>query len=123
MNDNAWIMELKPGDTVYVSQSYGMAPRKVVVSRLTNTQVICRYDGQAYDYKFRKMDGRSVGSDAWHSNYLIEPSAEVEQRVRIDILKGRARMLRDALGIPQDEKALIEFIAAIEPLVKKDGDA
>ena len=123
MNDNAWIMELKPGDTVYVSQAFGAAPRKLAVSRLTNTQVICRYGGQAHDYKFRKMDGRSVGTGAWDSNYLVQPSAEVEQRVRVDILKGRARMLRDALGIPQDEKALIEFIAAIEPLVKKDGDA
>ena len=59
----AWLETLKPGDEVALDKGwrwYGNRWAILTVERTTKTQIVTRLG-----YKFRKSDGREVGSESW----------------------------------------------------------
>jgi hypothetical protein len=119
MVDRKWLDSLRVGDTVYISQSYGLPPLKKTVSRITNTQIIIPINERA-DWRFRKRDGHEINSDVWRSQYLIKPSLEVEKRVRISSLQNKAILLKGKISIPDDESSLLSLIDFLSRFVKED---
>jgi hypothetical protein len=70
-----WLASVKPGDKVAIStgyRSYALG----VVDRLTNTQIIT-----GAGTRFRRSDGRKVGSTDWCASYLVEPTPDVVEHV------------------------------------------
>lgn len=118
MSDNsAWLASLKAGDEVAIDSSYGRRWRMAKVNRVTATQVIV---GQ-YNAKYRRADGRSVGTQIWESTYIHEPTPEIRENVEIDRLTEKAKNLRSSIAIPATKGELVAFICALTPFVKKEG--
>lgn len=69
---------LRVGDTVVVSTSGGLGARGVL-RKVTKTDRRYIYiDG----FKYRKDNGRSVGSDAWHWSSIEVPSEDDITRIK-----------------------------------------
>ena len=108
-----WLQKLKVGDEVYVSQKYSAAPIKETVSRITDTQIILsqkNFAGNLVEQKFRKKDGRLLGGGVWDIQFLLQPTPELEEQVKIKRLTDTASKLKDSLGIPHTLIGLEKFI-------------
>jgi len=71
------MIELKPGDTLFVKSSYSNL-QKIKVSRLTNTQIIL----EEYRSKLKKpfTNGCSaIGSSGWGCLHYFLPTEELEE--------------------------------------------
>lgn len=74
----AWLETIKPGDEVAYDKGRGCYRNWWViltVERTTKTQIIMRGG-----YKFRKSDGREVGSDSWNNIQPITDKIRAEMR-------------------------------------------
>lgn len=60
------LSNVKVGDTLMYGQSYNR--RMAVVERLTDTQIICG------NVRFRKHDGKKVGSNGWDASWARVPN-------------------------------------------------
>ncbi len=82
-----WLENLAVGDTVVVLSSGLGGDFISKVERLTPTQIIIKQGG-----KFRRADGDRVGgSTGFHSPVLVEPTQEVTDRIRHDVLAKRLK--------------------------------
>lgn len=69
MENDTWLAELKVGDKVIVNTSF--TERIDTVTKITPTQIhIGEYT------KFRKKDGKSIGSSTWNHSWLREYNSE-----------------------------------------------
>jgi len=83
-DDNNWLQNLKPGDSVIVSPGATYTPDYVaMVTRTTATQI------HIGNVKFRRTNGREVGGDRWHSADLREPTPDALAAVRLREHKAR----------------------------------
>ena len=120
-SETEWRINLKAGDEVFISQSYGQAPQKATVLRTTATMVlVATPSNPKYEQRFYKETGWSVGASQYHRNYLIQPSDEVRERIEIEKLQAIAVHLRNRLAIPKDKETLKAFIAAMREFVKEE---
>jgi len=71
-----WLENIKVGDEV-AAHSTGMAGTRLDhVERLTKTQIILQRLG-----KYRRSDGRAIGSGGFHSGWLSEPTQEIRDEI------------------------------------------
>lgn len=100
MTDKNWLEGLKAGDSVAVRRKYNSGHEVVAVDRLTPTQIVLA-DGR----KYRRKDGRSIGTDSWGSNCLREVTdgiaAAARRRLALELLaniaNGRVKVTDSAL--------------------------
>ena len=118
--NNEWLNNLKVGDTVFISQSYGVAPRQATVSRLTKAHIFVKVLMGSYEEDFWRKDGYMVGGNAWNHNCLIQNTEETRERVLIEKLKNKVNSMRNKLPTPNDKDTLIQLIEALKPFVKED---
>ncbi len=122
MTEWEWLASLKPGDEVFVSQPYQREHISSKVSRITKTMIMIgclNATGEFYEQRFTK-NGRSVGTSLWAVHYLIQPSDDIRNEIRVGKLKQIARHLKDKLSIPEDEETLREFIECLRKFVKEE---
>jgi hypothetical protein len=123
MNEDQWIEKLNPGDTVFMWQPYGCAPKQTKVTRKTAKMIFVvgavRGDNTIVESNFWIKNGRSVGANSYYSSHLIQDSPNVRERVELDRLKQKANYIREHTGTPHDKETLLKFIAAMEPFMKK----
>lgn len=97
---NEWLSSLKAGDMVAVHRRYGSGHDLATVERVTETQIVTRSHS-----KYRRKDGRSVGSDSWSATYLSPVTDEIVAAVQhekdMDLIKeiahGRRKVSAEAL--------------------------
>ena len=80
-----WLQSLKNGDTVAVYRSGWGTPRYdlFLVKRTTTTQIVCTQilqTGFAVEVKYRKEDGRQVGSDDYATIEAVTDKVRVTNR-------------------------------------------
>lgn len=108
MNDD-WLAALKVGDEVLATQTFGRGYNRLIVSGITATMIKAKHPDEQTsqsEYRFRKNSGRSVGTSAWDTNYLCEPTEEKRKIVRLAILKETIRRLKETLVVPKDEEGM-----------------
>jgi hypothetical protein len=100
----------KAGDMLIAGSLFSSQTRCLMVDRTTATQVICGNE------RFRKTDGKSVGTSGWHSYWARIPSAEelakAQLAARIAIAADKLRRLR----VTEENLAAVEAL-----LVTPDG--
>lgn len=116
MQDKEWVQQLKVGDTVFVSQSYGYVPRQAKVKRLTKTQIIL----DPYDEKFNRLNGLSIGGGKWNIQHLIQPTEKVYKEINLERLKNTVINLKNKLAIPQTEPELVKLIGYLKEFIKQE---
>lgn len=111
--ERQWRESLKPGDEVVISRgSWGRRFNKGIVTRITKASVFVD------TIQFWKKNGNRAGGGAWDTTYLHPLTEDIKQEMREEELKRQAVELRGKLAIPQDEKTLVKFIAALKEFVK-----
>lgn len=81
MSDN-WRESIKVGDVVYLSTNYGRAAAKEVVTKITSTQIVCGL------IRFKRDNGRMIGSTGYDISYLIEATPGLKKQVRAEEVRG-----------------------------------
>lgn len=114
MNDKQWLSELKVGDTVFMSQSYGACAVPVKVVRLTNTQVVISVN-ERYEIRFRKSDGWTISGDTYMRQFLRQETPELHAAYKLQGLINKAAQMRNTVNIPNTIEQVEAFIAAIQP--------
>lgn len=124
MKESDWLNELKAGDTVFMTQSYGQCAIPVPIIRITDTMIIVagakNYAGEIIEARFRRRDGYQITDDKWHAQCLIKDTPELRERYAVDLLKQRVNRLRNKLSTPNDRKTLEKMVAALSPFVKEE---
>ena len=115
VNDKEWLQNLKEGDLVYVSQSYGRAavPEKVV--KTTRTQIVL-----SHDRRFRKVNGLMIGGRCYA--HLLEPTKERWEAWQVERLKSKAVTLRNKINIPDTKPELLEFIEVLSKYAMEEKE-
>ena len=109
-NNNTWLQNLQPGDSVIVSPGATYTPDYVAtVTRATATQI---HIGHA---KFRRMDGRQIGGGKWYSADLREPAPDAvaairerEQKVRLANKFSGTRWGRLPLSVLEEIERIVD---------------
>lgn len=127
MNENEWLANLQIGDKVYIPGDYGRFGALCTVERFTNTQILVRYNDRVVS-KFRRDDGRSIGRDTWHTQWLKPVTEETYKQQRMEALHGRFASIKNSLSNPRkiSEEHLsdcVEMLECVQWLCRSGGDA
>ena len=117
MNESEWLMGLKTGDDVFVEGRSDIGiPYKI--RRTTPTLIVVEVGTglSAYEEKFNRKSGRSLGGDAWSRKYLQMPTDELREKYELAILSRKAKRLFSETIIPKTKTELLEFIKVIESI-------
>ncbi len=103
--DKEWLSNLKDGDKVILAQDGMGGFRAIGVARLTPTQiVVIRNAWQDIPYRFRRDNGRVIGShDRWHAPYLLPYTAEAALHLRTLEMIRRVESVLTKIQRPQIE--------------------
>lgn len=78
-----YLDSLKPGDEVVIALgNYEQTPAIARVVRRTKTQVIVKRYGTDFEMRFRKKDGRMVGSESYYSSFIRHCSPEELKEIK-----------------------------------------
>lgn len=85
MNINAWLTEIKIGDTVVICRSDSSHSREVrEVTRVTRTQIILEYGN--VQWRFRLKDGLEPGT-GYHRAWLQPYTPEVSESIALETIR------------------------------------
>jgi len=115
VNGNEWLQDLKTGDKVFRTEQYSTPDSPQIVSRVTKATIFIKQG--SYEEKFRRSDGRSIGSDVWNTHWLIQYTPELKEQWELYVLRKRAERLPTELIIPKDKESLVKFIEALQPFL------
>lgn len=119
MKENEWLQNLKAGNRVFRTEQYGAPSSPHIVSRVTKATIFIKQG--SYEEKFRRSDGRSIGSGVWNTQWLRQCTPELEEQWNLHVLKRMAKELHGEIIIPADKESLIKFIEALQPFIKKEA--
>ncbi len=126
-SEQQWLQNLKAGDIVFHTQSYGFPDIKSTILRTTSTMIIISAGknaaGEIVESRYNRKTGCSVGSDVWHKNYLLQPTPEREERYELDKLIYKAEKIKKSIVIPSTKQELERFIESLLPFVPKQQKA
>lgn len=108
----SWLESITEGSQVIVDPGHGLNLRLYKVDRLTKTQIIIG------TWRFRRSDGRGVGSDSWHFLQLLEPKPPLIERIRRDRLITYITNSKDSLN-----RLPLEMLDAFALQLKSVADA
>ena len=95
-----WLNELKVGDTVYISCDGTFARKKV--SKLTSTQIVVEYKNASnvgYEVRFNRKNGKMLGSNLWHTSYIVKATDEILNKIRYNEMKSITKRKLDNLDV------------------------
>lgn len=110
MND---LTNIKAGDKVFISSSHGFLSSDVV-DRTTAAHIVVG------PYKFRRKDGRRVGSGAWSYMYLEDVTPETTARYNRQRDNLRRTRLADKLRDINLRDFSLEILQQIKQLIAPD---
>lgn len=110
--NNDWLQVIEAGDEVIVYSGYRIVQFILKVERITKTQVILVSGG-----KYRKDDGRSIGTDAWSTKWLREATPEVIKAIKVRTEKIK---VVNVLSQIEFKNISLETLKKIQVMIKDD---
>ena len=115
------LSNVKPGDRLFYDGHFGDVGI-VTVHRVTDTQIIIRKkkstSDEFYEMRFRKLNGRLVGSDTWGASYLSPLTPEKENRFYMAIAKQKAQQIIKEINLPNDLESIKQIVSLLEQIKK-----
>jgi len=112
---NEELQNLKVGDRVYWGSNHNIGINEI--ERITKTLIILK-NGSRY----KKDTGYLSGATVWNVEHIDILTPELEERVHIARLKNMVHNLLNKIVIPKEKEALKQFIEAMKPYCKNEGE-